>query len=153
MVSLLIFIGVCFSAALLGSVATNASIKTWYPTIKKPSWNPPNWVFAPVWSTLYLMMAIAGRIVWERGPHQGLNLPIILFSVQLILNALWSVIFFGLRKPGWACIEIAFLWISILAATMAFWNVDWVAGALMIPYLLWVSFASFLNFTIWHLNK
>ncbi len=149
----MVFIILCFSAAAVGSIFTNNSLKTWYPTIKKPSWNPPNKIFGPVWSVLYLMMAVAGWMVWERLPQKGISLPMALFLVQLILNALWSVIFFGLRNPRLAFVEVVVLWVSILVTMISFWSVHWVAGLLFLPYLSWVSFAAVLNYSIYRLNK
>jgi len=153
MISLIIFIIFSFSAAALGSVFTNRTVKTWYQTIKKPSWNPPSKVFAPVWTILYIMMAVAGWMVWERLPHKTFSWPMILFFIQLVLNALWSGIFFALRSPGWALLEIILLWAFIVLTMFSFWTVYWIAGILFLPYFLWVSFASFLNFTIWRLNR
>ena len=153
MFSLIAFIVLCFSAAAFGSVFTNKSLKTWYQTIKKPTWNPPNKIFGPVWSALYLMMALAGWMVWERLPQKGFSVPMVLFFVQLVLNTFWSVIFFGLRSPGWAFVEVVILWIGITLTMVSFWAVYWVAGVLFLPYLLWVSFAAILNFTIWRLNR
>ena len=144
---------VSFSVAALGSIFTNQSLKTWYTTIKKPSWNPPNWIFAPVWTTLYLMMAVAGWLVWEKQSPQVFSLPLILFFIQLILNGFWSVIFFGMQKMGLAVAEVILLWIFILMTIISFWELVPLAGALLIPYLLWVSFAFFLNLTIWRLNR
>ena len=153
MLSLIIFIVLCFSAAALGSIFTRNSLKTWYPTIKKPSWNPSNKVFAPVWSVLYMMMALAGWMVWEKTSYKVFSLPMAFFFVQLVLNAGWSIVFFGLRRPGLALLEIIFLWISIILTTVSFWIVYWVAGVLFLPYLLWVSFAVVLNRAIWRLNR
>ena len=153
MFSLIAFIVLCFSAAAFGSVFTNKSLKTWYQTIKKITWNPPNKIFGPVWSALYLMMALAGWMVWERLPQKGFSVPMVLFFVQLVLNTFWSVIFFGLRSPGWAFVEVVFLWIGITLTMVSFWAVYWVSGVLFFLYLLWVSFAAILNFTIWRLNR
>ena len=153
MISLIFFVVVSFSVAALGSIFTNQSLKTWYTTIKKPSWNPPNWIFAPVWTTLYLMMAVAGWLVWEKQSPQVFSLPLILFFIQLILNGFWSVIFFGMQKMGLAVAEVILLWIFILMTIISFWELVPLAGALLIPYLLWVSFAFFLNLTIWRLNR
>jgi len=153
MLSLMVFIILCFSAAALGSVFTHRSIKTWYPTIKKPSWNPPGKVFAPVWTVLYLMKAVAGWMVWERLPQKGFSVPMVLFFIQLVLNAIWSVVFFGLRSPGWAFLEVILLCVIIELTMINFWGVYWVAGVLFLTYLLWVSFAAFLNFTVWRLNR
>lgn len=151
--SFLIFVFMCLGSAALGSFLTSFSVKTWYKTIKKPSWNPPDKVFAPVWAILFLMMAVAGWMVWERLSKGGDYRPIILFGIQLILNIGWSGLFFTLRRPDLALMEISLLWFMILWTTISFWPVYWVAGALFIPYLLWVSFAVILNFTIWQLNK
>jgi len=153
MLSLMVFIVLCFSAAGLGSIFTNNSLKAWYPTIKKPSWNPPNKIFGPVWSVLYLMMAVAGWMVWERLPQKGFSVPMAFFFVQLVLNTLWSVIFFGFQRPGWAFVEVALLWGFIALTMISFWSVYWVAGVLFLPYFLWVSFASVLNYAIWRLNR
>jgi len=153
MLTLIVFIILCFTAAALGSIFTNSSLKSWYPSIKKPSWNPPNRIFAPVWTGLYMMMAVAGWMVWERLPQKGFSLPMALFFVQLVLNTIWSMVFFGLRNPGWAFVEVVLLWIVIILTMISFWTVYWVAGALFLPYFLWVSFAAVLNFTIWRLNR
>ena len=151
--SLFIFIFICLGSAGLGGFLTNFSVKTWYKTIKKPLWNPPDKVFAPDWITLFLMMAIAGWMVWQRLLQNGNYSPIILFGIQLILNIGWSGLFFTLRRPDLALIEIILLWFMILWTTISFWSVHWIAGVLFVPYFLWVSFAIFLNFTIWRLNR
>ena len=153
MFSLIAFIVLCFSAAAFGSVFTNKSLKTWYQTIKKPTWNPPNKIFGSVWSALYLMMALAGWMVWERLPQKGHSIPMALFFIQLVLNTVWSAVFFGLRNPGWAFLEVILLWVFIALTVISFWNVYWVAGVLFLPYLLWVSFAAILNLAIWRLNR
>jgi translocator protein len=152
-----------FAAAALGGSATGAAVQQWYPTLNKPSWNPPSWVFGPVWTALYISMAIAAFLVWRRASiHAGgesaplfpraARLAFILTAVQLILNGFWSVIFFGMRQPGWAFAEIIALWLAIAACTAAYWRWSRVAAALMLPYLAWVTFASVLNFAIWQLN-
>lgn len=151
--SLLIFVFICLGSAALGGFLTSFSVKTWYKTIRKPSWNPPDKVFAPVWTILFLMMAVAGWMVWQRLPQDGSYDPIILFGVQLILNIGWSALFFTLRRPDLALMEIILLWFMILWTTISFWSVYWIGGAIFVPYLLWVSFAIILNFTIWQLNK
>jgi len=153
MLTFIVFIILCFTAAALGSIFTNSSLKSWYPSIKKPSWNPPNKIFAPVWTGLYMMMAVAGWMVWVRLPQKGFSAPMALFFVQLVLNTVWSVLFFGLRSPGWAFVELVLLWIGITLTMVSFWAVYWVAGVLFFPYLLWVSFAAILNFKIWQLNR
>jgi len=150
---LIVFIAICFSAAATGSVFNTTSLKEWYPGIKKPSWNPPNAVFAPVWTILYLMMAVAGWMVYERSSQELINPPMILYVIQLALNTAWSMLFFGLRNPGLALVEVIFLWIFIILTTISFWGVYWLAGLLFLPYLLWVSFATVLNFAVWRLNR
>ncbi len=140
-------------AAAAGSAFMGASLKSWYPTLRKPSWNPPGRLFAPVWTILYLMMAVAGWMAWEKMPGNIFSLPMVFFGVQLILNAGWTMIFFGLRAPGWAFFELILLWVSILLTLISFWNVHWVAGVLFVPYFLWVTFAGVLNFHVWKLNR
>ena len=133
----------------LGSAAgflTAQSLPTWFPTLVKPSFNPPSWLFAPVWTTLYIMMAVAAWLVWLR---KG---SLILFYVQLALNFAWSLLFFGFHSPAFALVDIVAMWIAILLTLLGFWRVDVRAGWLMVPYLAWVSFASVLNASIWWLN-
>jgi translocator protein len=146
------FVVVTFAAAALGSTATARSVSTWYADLSKPAFNPPAWVFGPVWTALYLMMAIAAWLVWAKGAGSR-ALPLTLYGVQLALNALWSLLFFGLRSPGLALIDIAALWLAIAATTVAFWRVSPAAGGLFVPYVAWVSFASVLNHSIWVLNR
>lgn len=143
---------VCFAAAGIGGAVTTPKIGTWYTTLAKPNWNPPNWIFGPVWSALYFCMAVAAWLVWWQGGVEQAALPLGLFAVQLILNVLWSFIFFGLERPGLAFIEVLLLWVAIAVTMLTFWQRSLVAGILFLPYLAWVSFASFLNFTIWRLN-
>jgi translocator protein len=141
----------CFLAGGLGSLFTMVSLGTWYTALVKPSWNPPSWVFGPVWTVLYAMMAAAGWLVWRRGgPASWLALR--WFAVQLVLNVGWSAVFFGLQMPGLAFVEILALWLTIAATLMTSWRVLRPAGILLVPYLVWVSFAVALNFTIWRLN-
>ena len=149
---LLAFLIVCFVAAGIGGAVTTPKIATWYATLAKPSWNPPNWVFGPVWSALYFCMAIAAWLVWRQDGVSGAKLPLTLFAVQLALNVLWSCIFFGLEKPGLAFIEVLLLWIAIAATMVTFWLRSMVAGILFVPYLAWVSFASVLNLVVWRMN-
>jgi benzodiazapine receptor len=150
---LVVSIAICFAAAGLGAAVTTPQIRGWYTTINKPSWNPPDWIFGPVWSTLYLMMAVSAWLVWRRRGLRAVRGPITMFAVQLVLNSLWSVLFFGMQWPGLAAIEIVILWSAILATAIGFWRQSKVAGGLLIPYLLWVSFATVLNVTIWELNS
>lgn len=150
--SLFVFIAVCLGAGGLGAIATTPEIEGWYKTIEKPSWNPPDSVFGPVWSTLFVMMGVAAWIVWKPEGFKAVKMPLSLFAVQLGLNIAWSWIFFGMHQPGWAFLEIVILWLAISATTVAFFGKSKLAGTLMVPYLAWVSFASVLNFTIWRLN-
>lgn len=124
----------------------------WYAGLAKPSWNPPSWVFAPVWSTLYLLMAVAAWLVWRRTGFAGAPAALGMFVLQLVLNSLWSYLFFGLHRPGFALIEIVVLWGAIAATLIAFWRISPPAGALLLPYLAWVSFAAALNLQLWRLN-
>jgi benzodiazapine receptor len=144
------FIVLCFTAAGLGGLATGRSVDTWYKDLAKPSWTPPDWVFGPVWTLLYMAMAIAAWRVWQK---QGLREPLALFGVQLLFNAAWSWLFFGLRMPGAACVDVVLLWAAIIATTTVFWRADLAAGVLFVPYLLWVTFAMALNFAIWRMNS
>ncbi|MES2775240.1 MAG: TspO/MBR family protein [Bacteroidota bacterium] len=133
---------------------TATGVDSWYATVQKPSFNPPNWIFGPVWTSLYILMGIGLFLVWKQPaatPFRGTAIAI--FIVQLVLNFFWSIIFFKLEKPGLAFAEIVILWIAILLMIIYFIKVKPVAGYLQIPYLCWVSFASVLNFYIWNLNK
>jgi translocator protein len=138
-----------FSAATLGAFFSPGE---WYAALAKPSWNPPAWLFGPVWSALYTMMAVAAWLVWKRGGFAGQRRPLALFLTQLTLNAAWSPLFFGLQWPGVAFAEILLLWLAILATLVSFLSVNKVAGWLLSPYLAWVSFAAVLNFTLWRMN-
>lgn len=151
--SYVIFIAICLLAGFIGSRFTFVSVKSWYRTIHKPSWTPPDWLFAPVWTILYVLMAIAAARVWEGGVSEDVSVPILLFGGQLLLNVAWSAIFFGMRRINLAFKEILLLWIAVLATTAVFWSVDRIAGILFVPYALWVSFAAFLNYTIDRMNK
>ncbi len=144
---------ICQMAGFIGAVFTVDSIPTWYATIEKPSFNPPNWIFAPVWTTLYLLMGVALYLIWDKGfRKKEVKTALLVFSIQLILNALWSILFFGLRNPLYGLIEIIVLWITILASIILFYKIDKRAALLLIPYILWVSFAAILNYSIWNLN-
>jgi uncharacterized protein YbjT (DUF2867 family)/tryptophan-rich sensory protein len=149
---LLWFLILCFAAAALGAAWTASSVDTWYQTIAKPTWNPPDWVFGPVWTALYAMMAVAAWLVWLRGPVNGSWTVWQLFTAQLALNVAWSGIFFGLCRPGLAFFEVLLLWAAIAATMIAFGKRSKPAGWLFAPYLAWVSFAAALNFAIWRLN-
>jgi tryptophan-rich sensory protein len=146
-------IAICFAAAGLGSIATASSVDNWFADLEKPSFNPPNWIFAPVWTVLYLMMAAAAWLVWKTSGFGQARLALSWFAVQLGLNLFWSVVFFGMQEPGFALIEIVLLWISIAVTISVFARHSQLAAYLMTPYFLWVSFAAILNFSIWWLNR
>lgn len=147
---LILCIAACMSAALVGSLWTTPALVPWYAGLSKPFWTPPNWLFGPVWTALYLMMAVAAWLVWRRiGPA---SVPLALFLVQLLLNVAWSGIFFRLRSPGAGFADIVLLWLAIAATVVTFWRVAPVAGGLLVPDPLWVSYASALNFSIWRRN-
>ena len=152
LIGLVVFIAICLGAGGLGAIATTAEIDGWYKTIEKPSWNPPGYVFGPVWTTLYIMMAIAAWLVWKPAGFQSVKVPLSLFSGQLALNIGWSWVFFNFHQPGWAFGEIVVLWIAIVATTIAFFQSSKTAGWLLVPYVSWVTFAAVLNFAIWRLN-
>ncbi len=147
------FIAVCFASAGLGAAATSTSVGGWYQTLVKPSWNPPAWLFGPVWSALYLMMAVAAWIVWRGHGWSAARTALIWFGIQLALNVLWSFLFFGMQRPGLAFAEIVALWISIVATCFAFQAKSRTAAIMLAPYLAWTSFAVILNFAIWRINS
>jgi len=137
----------------LSGFATARGVSTWYPTLVKPSFNPPAWVFGPVWTVLYIMMGVAAYLLWRQGINVvGVRVALAVFVVQLALNALWSILFFGMHSPGWALVEIVVLWFAIGVTIRLFWNVVPAAGALLLPYLAWVSFATVLDASLWWLN-
>lgn len=138
-----------FSAASMGALFMPGA---WYDGLNKPQWNPPGWVFGPVWSTLYTMMAVAAWLVWQRGGFVAQYRALAWFTVQLALNAAWTPLFFGLHLPAIAFGEMLLLWVAIAATLRAFWRVSRLAAWLLVPYLVWVSFAAALNFTLWRLN-
>jgi tryptophan-rich sensory protein len=150
---LVLMVVICFGAAAVGGMATAAGVGDWYPTLAKPSWNPPGWVFGPVWSALYLAMAVAAWwVCLKAGSFKNAAVPLSFFAIQLGLNVLWSFVFFAWQQPGWAFVEIVVLWLAILVTMVAFFARSRLAGGLIVPYLAWVSFAAFLNWTIWRLN-
>lgn len=142
----------CYGTAAAGAAFTAAGLESWYGTLKKPSWNPPNAVFGPVWTVLYTMMAVAAWLVWKRRDRPQARQGLWLFAVQLMLNLGWSIVFFTIRSPASAFFEILALWTAILATTVLFWRTRPAAAILMLPYLLWVTFAAALNGTIASLN-
>lgn len=148
---LAVFIVGCQLAGLLGLPFTDSGRSSWYEQLHKPPFNPPSAVFGPVWTTLYLSMAVAAWLVW-RTRDRARTEALVLFTVQLALNAAWSPIFFGAERPGWALIEIAALWLAVVATTVRFWTIDRMAGLLLAPYAAWVAFATVLNWSIVVLN-
>lgn len=150
---LIVAVAICEMAGIVGSVFTTPSIAGWYAGLAKPEFAPPNWIFAPVWTTLFALMGIAVFIIWQKRPHRkDAKAALGIFACQLVLNTLWSIIFFGLHSPGGAFIEIIFLWLAILATIVMFARISKLAGWLLVPYILWVSFAGYLNYMIWMLN-
>ncbi len=139
-----------FAAAVLGA---RFLPDEWYRRLNKPTWNPPNSIFAPVWTILYLLMAAAAWLVWWRYGIGGAVIPLILFVAQLLLNAVWTWLFFGRHQIRGALIDIVILWVTILATLISFWKLEPLAGMLLLPYLAWVSFATVLNWTIWQMNR
>ena len=139
----------CFAAASPGAVFMPGE---WFAALKKPAWNPPSWIFGPVWTALYAMMAAAAWLVWQRGGWKEQRKPLLIFLAQLALNAVWTALFFGLHRPGVAFAEIVLLWLAIVATLVAFRPVNRTAAWLLVPYLAWVSFAAVLNGTLWRLN-
>jgi benzodiazapine receptor len=153
-VKFVICILVSFAAAAIGSLFTFKAIPTWYAALKKPPYTPPNWAFGPVWTTLYVLMGISVFLVWQEGlASDGVLLAFTLFWIQLVVNAVWSVIFFGAKSKGGGVVTIVILWFLILATMVTSFRVSTWAGALLIPYILWVSIASYLNIGGWLLNK
>ena len=153
-IKLVISIIACFAAAGIGSLFTFKAIPNWYAGLKKPSYTPPNWAFGPVWTALYLLMGISVFLVWQKGLATNDALfAFILFWIQLVVNCVWSIVFFGKKSKGGGVITIIVLWLLITVTMIASFRVsDW-AGALLIPYIMWVSIASYLNIGIWLLNK
>ena len=152
---LLISLAIPQLAGLLGSVANFSSIGTWYVTLEKPVFNPPNWIFGPVWTLLFLLMGVALYLVWDHRVifhKHKVDHAIEVFLLQMILNVLWSWLFFGAKMPLWAFGEIVILWGAILWNIIVFYRVRKWAGYLLIPYIVWVSFAIVLNFSLWWLN-
>lgn len=165
-IRLIIAVGGSLLAGGIGSVFTASAIPTWYATLARPELSPPNWIFGPVWTTLYIMMGVAVWLVWNRRDNtspamkRSIHIALILFIVQLILNTLWSIIFFGspslniygINNIGIAFIEIILLWLAIAATIFAFAKISKTAAWLLVPYIVWVSFASYLTYAIWTLN-
>lgn len=146
------FIVLCLAVAATGGAVTASSVGTWYAGLAKPAFNPPNWVFGPVWTTLYVLMAVAAWRVWRRRGEPGARPALGAWALQLALNLGWSFLFFGAQAIGAALAEIALLLAAIVATATLFWRIDRPAGALFVPYIAWVSFATALNAALWRLN-
>jgi len=151
-IKFIISIIVPLSIGFIGSLFTSISVNTWYTTINKPAFNPPNWIFGPVWTVLFILIGISFYLVWSLDFGNNKWLTIGIFSLNLLLNLSWSLLFFGLKNPFLAFIEIIILWMVILANIIVFYTVSKISGILLIPYLLWVGFASILNYYIYILN-
>ena len=143
------FIGLCLAVGIIAGLVTAPAVIEWYPTLAKPSWTPPSWLFAPAWTVLYILMAVAAWLVWKAGNAKA---ALILFFGQLLLNLAWSVLFFGARSPGFGLIDVTAMWLAIAATIFAFAFRSRLAAFLMVPYLCWVSFAAALNASIFMLN-
>jgi translocator protein len=148
-----LFLLLAFAAAALGGLATTTSVDTWYPTLRKPEWNPPSWIFRPVWAILYVLMAVATWRAWRVGDALAARRTVSLYNAQLTLNVLWSILFFGLRQPGAALVNIVVLWLILIVILVRFWRFDRLAAVLWTPLVAWVSFAAILNGAIWSLNR
>lgn len=151
---LVISVVVAEGAGLIGAIFTTPAISSWYVFLHKPQLAPPNWVFAPVWTLLFLLMGTAAFLIWKKGlERRDVKIALGIFIGQLALNTLWSIIFFGLHNPGAALVEIILLWLAIVVAIIAFTKISKPAAWLLVPYILWVSFAAYLNYSIWLLNS
>lgn len=150
---LVISLIIVFFAGAIGTVATLSEIPTWYAALAKPTWAPPNWLFGPVWTTLYILIGVALFLVWRKGSDKkDVKLALFVFAVQLVLNVLWSVVFFGYHSLLGGVIVVILLWIAILANIIVFYRVSKPAGLLLVPYIIWVSIASYLNYSVYLLN-
>lgn len=145
---------VCILTGFAGSFATMDSVKTWYGELSRPSFTPPDWSFGVVWPILYVMMGVSAFLIWNRGlGNRQVKMALGIFLLQLVLNGIWTPIFFGLHMIGLGLVDIILLWAAILATIFAFWKISRAAALLLLPYILWVSFAVVLNGAIWLLNK
>ena len=152
-VKIFVALAVCLFIGFMASLATQVGIADWYPTLNKPWFNPPNWIFGPVWGVLYVLMGIAAGIVWSKGfYHKWVKTALYHFLFQLLLNGAWSILFFGLKEPLWALLDIIVLFVILIFTIKWFKIVSNTAAYLLIPYAVWVLFAAILNFEIWRLN-
>lgn len=150
---LLVALVICQLAGVVGTLFTTPSISTWYATLRKPFFNPPNWLFGPVWVTLFILMGISFYLVWNKGAkNKKVKIALGAFAIQLALNALWSILFFGLRSPFYAFIEIVMLWTAIVFTIIKFYKISRGAALLLLPYIIWVTIAAVLNLSVWMLN-
>ena len=146
------WVALCLGMSAIGGAVTRVSVSDWYRTLTKPSFTPPDWTFSVVWTALFVLMGVSAWLVWRRTGFARGAVPLTCFAVQLALNLAWSILFFGLRLPGWALIEIVGLWVAVVITAIAFYRVSRLAGLLLVPYMLWLSFAIALNASIWQLN-
>ena len=150
--ALIAFLVLTFAVAAIGGAVTSSSVQTWYPTLNKPAFNPPDWIFGPVWTSLYVMMALSAALVWSRAAPPVRRTAIAWFLIQLALNLGWSLLFFGLNQVAFAFGWLVVLWLAIAVTLRRFWPISRAAGLLLVPYLAWVAFAGLLKFLIWRLN-
>lgn len=146
------WVAMCLGICAIGGAVTRVSVSGWYRTLTKPSFTPPDWTFSVVWIALFVLMGVSAWLVWRRAGLACGAVPLTCFAVQLALNLVWSILFFGLRLPGWALVEIVALWAAVVMTAIAFYRVSRPAGLLLVPYVLWLSFAIALNASIWRLN-
>jgi len=145
---------ICQAVGLLGALFTKPAIPSWYASLQKPWFSPPNWLFAPVWTSLYVMMGVAAFVVWHHGLRsKKIKVALGLFALQLALNALWSPVFFGLQSPLTGLVVIVLLWIALVLTIISFFRASFAAGMLLVPYIAWVTFAGLLNVSLWILNR
>ena len=151
--SLCFFLIICLSIGILGGIATSQSVHSWYPTLVKPTWTPPAWVFGPVWTLIYILIAVCGWLAYLQPHSRDRSKALLFFSIQLFLNAIWFPLFFGLRSPLLGLFDIILLWIMILATLLSLWKVSRLAAVLWLPYTTWTTFAAVLNTVIYVMNR
>jgi len=152
-IKLIVALAVCQIAGLVASLFTTPAFAGWYAALEKPGFTPPNWVFSPVWIGLFVLMAVAAFLVWNKGfSTKGVKTALAFFGIQLLLNVLWSILFFGCRSPFLALVEIVTLWLAIAVTILTFYRVSKPAAFMLVPYLLWVTFTATLSFAIFRLN-
>lgn len=150
---LVISIFVAEAAGIIGSVFTFSEIPAWYATLVKPSFSPPNWIFGPVWTTLYCLMGISAFLIWQKRKSVAARTGLLVYGANLVANSLWSIVFFGMHRPDLALLVIFVLWSTIVVMIVRFWKINKIASLLLVPYLCWVTFATFLNYSIYSLNS